>query len=56
MIYSVQNVTSLGYWVFIAIHYCTINGIETKESTQKGAAIMAISASFHFPCATEGFF
>ena len=44
MMYSVQNVISLGLLILvaIAIHYCTIYGIETKESTQKGAAIIAI--------------
>ena len=43
MMYSVHNVTSLGFFdSYIAIHYCTIYGIETKESTQKDAAIMAI--------------
>ena len=29
------------YLVVIVIHYCTIYGIEIKESTQKGAAIIA---------------
>ena len=28
--------------VVIAIHYYTIYGIETKESTQKGATIIAL--------------
>ena len=45
--------------VVIAIHYCTINGIEIKELTQKGAAIMAIAIAnpllFTF-LVTEDFF
>ena len=46
--------------VVIAIHYCTIYGIETKESTQKGAAIIASCIAnpllFQFHCTTEDFF
>ena len=38
--YLVQNVISL--FGSYSNTYCTIYGIETKESTQKGAAIIAL--------------
>ena len=42
MVYSEQNITSLGLFGSYTNTLLNIYGIEPKEATQKGAAIIAI--------------